>query len=91
MPVPARPSNHASSSTFETVIPSLKEAYEQPIPLELRNRQDAAYAVSDCCHVRFFETTIFRTEKLSMTTRFGIFGKISEQWSMKSRKIWNGM
>ncbi|CZR14612.1 JmjC domain-containing protein [Caenorhabditis elegans] len=44
MPVPARPSNHASSSTFETVIPSLKEAYEQPIPLELRNRQDAAYA-----------------------------------------------
>ncbi|EFP09684.1 CRE-UTX-1 protein [Caenorhabditis remanei] len=41
MPIPTRPANQAPP--FEKNIPCLKEAYEQPIPLELRNRQDAAY------------------------------------------------
>lgn len=39
---PQRPPNHPIP--FDIMIPSLKEAYEQPIPLELRGRQDAAYA-----------------------------------------------
>lgn len=41
--IPVRPPNHIIPETFNVAIPSLEEAYEQPIPLELRNRQDAAY------------------------------------------------
>ncbi|CAL2051278.1 unnamed protein product [Caenorhabditis brenneri] len=40
---PTKPANHMISDTFNMVIPSLKEAYEQPIPLELRNRQNSTY------------------------------------------------
>uniref|UniRef100_A0A8R1DX49 JmjC domain-containing protein n=2 Tax=Caenorhabditis japonica TaxID=281687 RepID=A0A8R1DX49_CAEJA len=45
--VPSRPQNHTITSTFEREVPSLKDAYEQPIPLELRNRQDDAYALKE--------------------------------------------
>lgn len=38
---PQRPQNHPIP--FDVVIPSLSEAYDQPIPQELRGRQDAAY------------------------------------------------
>ncbi|CAO4386632.1 unnamed protein product [Caenorhabditis nigoni] len=51
---PPRPPGHVIPGTFDLTIPSLKDSYVQPIPLELRTRQDAQYAEGEVMYDNAF-------------------------------------